>query len=89
VVGPIARETIAMFGADRCFYGSNFPIEKQRTDYGTLIPDVPERDCASRRRRTARGPARHRGAAPSDLTGAAARLFLAKALSIKYTRTRD
>jgi predicted TIM-barrel fold metal-dependent hydrolase len=36
VVGPIVRETIAMFGADRCFYGSNFPIEKLWTDYGTL-----------------------------------------------------
>ena len=36
VVGPIVRETIAMFGADRCLYGSNFPIEKLWTDYGTL-----------------------------------------------------
>jgi predicted TIM-barrel fold metal-dependent hydrolase len=36
VVGPIVGETIAMFGADRCFYGSNFPIEKLWTDYGTL-----------------------------------------------------
>jgi predicted TIM-barrel fold metal-dependent hydrolase len=25
-----------MFGADRCFYGSNFPIEKLWTDYGKL-----------------------------------------------------
>ena len=36
VMGPIVRETVAMFGADRCFYGSNFPIEKLWTDYGTL-----------------------------------------------------
>jgi predicted TIM-barrel fold metal-dependent hydrolase len=36
VVGPIVRETVAMFGADRCFYGSNFPIEKLWTDYRTL-----------------------------------------------------
>jgi predicted TIM-barrel fold metal-dependent hydrolase len=36
VMGPIVRETLAMFGADRCFYGSNFPIEKLWTDYGTL-----------------------------------------------------
>jgi predicted TIM-barrel fold metal-dependent hydrolase len=36
VVGPIVRETVAMFGADRCFYGSNFPIEKLLTDYATL-----------------------------------------------------
>jgi len=36
VMGPIISETIAMFGANRCFYGSNFPIEKLWTDYGTL-----------------------------------------------------
>jgi predicted TIM-barrel fold metal-dependent hydrolase len=36
VVSPIVRETVDMFGADRCFYGSNFPIEKLWTDYGKL-----------------------------------------------------
>ena len=36
VMVPIVTETVAMFGADRCFYGSNFPIEKLWTDYGTL-----------------------------------------------------
>ena len=36
VIGPIVRETVAMFGADRCCYGSNFPIEKLWIDYGTL-----------------------------------------------------
>jgi predicted TIM-barrel fold metal-dependent hydrolase len=36
VVGPIVRETVAMFGPERCCYGSNFPIEKLWTDYGTL-----------------------------------------------------
>jgi predicted TIM-barrel fold metal-dependent hydrolase len=36
VVGPIVSETVAMFGAGRCCYGSNFPIEKLWTDYGTL-----------------------------------------------------
>jgi predicted TIM-barrel fold metal-dependent hydrolase len=36
VVGPIVAETVAMFGADRCCYGSNFPIEKLWTDYATL-----------------------------------------------------
>jgi predicted TIM-barrel fold metal-dependent hydrolase len=25
-----------MFGADRCLYGSNFPIEKLWTDYASL-----------------------------------------------------
>lgn len=28
--------TVAMFGASRCLYGSNFPIEKLWTDYATL-----------------------------------------------------
>ena len=36
VMGPIIKETVAMFGADRCFYGSNFPIEKLWTDYKSL-----------------------------------------------------
>jgi predicted TIM-barrel fold metal-dependent hydrolase len=36
VVGPIISESVAMFGADRCCYGSNFPIEKLWTDYATL-----------------------------------------------------
>jgi predicted TIM-barrel fold metal-dependent hydrolase len=35
-VAPIIHETVALFGADRCLYGSNFPIEKLWTDYTTL-----------------------------------------------------
>ena len=37
--GHIARivlETVKIFGADRCLFGSNFPIEKLWTDYRTL-----------------------------------------------------
>jgi len=34
---PIVQETVAMFGAQRCMFGSNFPIEKIWTDYGSLI----------------------------------------------------
>ena len=30
-------ETVALFGSDRCLYGSNFPIEKLWTDYRTLF----------------------------------------------------
>lgn len=33
----IVRETVALFGADRCLFGSNFPIEKLWTDYASLI----------------------------------------------------
>jgi predicted TIM-barrel fold metal-dependent hydrolase len=32
----IITETVAVFGADRCLFGSNFPIEKLWTDYATL-----------------------------------------------------
>jgi predicted TIM-barrel fold metal-dependent hydrolase len=33
----IVRETAALFGPDRCLFGSNFPIEKLWTDYAPLI----------------------------------------------------
>jgi predicted TIM-barrel fold metal-dependent hydrolase len=33
----IVRETLAIFGAERCLFGSNFPIEKLWTDYASLI----------------------------------------------------
>ncbi len=36
VVGPVVRETVDIFGAKRCLFGSNFPIEKLWTDYLTL-----------------------------------------------------
>ncbi len=33
----IARETVALFGAERCLFGSNFPIEKLWTNYAALL----------------------------------------------------
>lgn len=33
----LTTETVALFGADRCMWGSNFPIEKLWTDYATLL----------------------------------------------------
>ncbi len=33
----ISTETVAMFGANRCLWGSNFPIEKLWTSYAALI----------------------------------------------------
>lgn len=33
----IVGETAALFGPERCLFGSNFPIEKLWTDYGSLI----------------------------------------------------
>jgi predicted TIM-barrel fold metal-dependent hydrolase len=36
-VAAIVRETVAVFGAERCLFGSNFPIEKLWTTYGDLV----------------------------------------------------
>jgi predicted TIM-barrel fold metal-dependent hydrolase len=36
-VGRIIRETVGLFGAERCVFGSNFPIEKLWCSYGELI----------------------------------------------------
>lgn len=33
----LTRETVALFGADRCLWGSNFPIEKLWTDCSSLL----------------------------------------------------
>lgn len=33
----VARETIGLFGPERCLYGSNFPIEKLWTSYAALL----------------------------------------------------
>jgi predicted TIM-barrel fold metal-dependent hydrolase len=33
----VVRETLKLFGAERCLFGSNFPIEKLWTSYADLI----------------------------------------------------
>jgi predicted TIM-barrel fold metal-dependent hydrolase len=35
-IAAIVRETVELFGADRCLFGSNFPVEKLWTDYAEL-----------------------------------------------------
>jgi predicted TIM-barrel fold metal-dependent hydrolase len=35
-IAEVVSETVKMFGADRCLFGSNFPIEKLWTSYGDL-----------------------------------------------------
>jgi predicted TIM-barrel fold metal-dependent hydrolase len=35
-IAAIVRETVAIFGVERCLWGSNFPIEKLWTDYASL-----------------------------------------------------
>ena len=36
-IAGILRDTVAVFGTDRCLFGSNFPIEKLWTGYGDLL----------------------------------------------------
>lgn len=36
-IADVMRETVAIFGAERCLFGSNFPIEKLWTSYGELV----------------------------------------------------
>ncbi|MDO9637593.1 MAG: amidohydrolase family protein [Pseudotabrizicola sp.] len=36
-IGWLISETIGLFGADRCLWGSNFPIEKLWTGYAALL----------------------------------------------------
>jgi predicted TIM-barrel fold metal-dependent hydrolase len=45
-VADVVRETVGIFGAGRCLFGSNFPIEKLWTSYGALVEAY--RDAVSR-----------------------------------------
>jgi predicted TIM-barrel fold metal-dependent hydrolase len=36
-VTPILREMVNMFGAERCLFGSNFPVDKPWVSYGDMI----------------------------------------------------
>jgi predicted TIM-barrel fold metal-dependent hydrolase len=39
---PVVEETLALFGAGRCLFGSNYPIEKLWTSYGRIIEVMHE-----------------------------------------------
>jgi len=39
---PVIRETLERFGADRCMFGSNFPIEKLWTSYRDVVDVTTE-----------------------------------------------
>jgi predicted TIM-barrel fold metal-dependent hydrolase len=39
-IQPVVSETVTLFGAERCLWGSNFPIEKIWTDYATLVRNI-------------------------------------------------
>jgi len=39
-IQPIVSDTVTAFGAERCLWGSNFPIEKIWTDYATVVSNI-------------------------------------------------
>jgi len=51
-IADVVADTIEMFGAERCLFGSNFPIEKLWTDYRSLVEAhlVATRSLESRQR---------------------------------------
>jgi predicted TIM-barrel fold metal-dependent hydrolase len=61
-IGAVVAETVRLFGAGRCLFGSNFPIEKLWTSYGELVgayrkavaPDQAEAIFAATARRVYR-----------------------------------
>lgn len=40
LIAEITAETVSIFGADRCLWGSNFPIEKLWTTYPALVQSI-------------------------------------------------
>ena len=39
-IADIVGATVALFGADRCMWGSNFPVEKIWTDYASIVAAI-------------------------------------------------
>jgi predicted TIM-barrel fold metal-dependent hydrolase len=37
LIGLVADTAVSLFGAERCMFGTNFPIESLWTDFGTLV----------------------------------------------------
>ncbi len=56
----VVRETVEVFGPERCLYGSNFPIEKLWTDYATLLETYRSVLAAYPQTRAGRHALRHR-----------------------------
>ena len=65
-IAAIVADTLAMFGADRCLFGSNFPIEKLWTNYRDLIDAYLDCGRNSNPRTPRRDPARHGNAGLSS-----------------------
>jgi predicted TIM-barrel fold metal-dependent hydrolase len=50
-IAGVVRDCVGLFGSERCMFGSNFPVEKIWTDFGTLwnayteiLAEYPEQD---------------------------------------------
>lgn len=39
-IAEIVSQTVALFGAERCMWGSNFPVEKIWTDYRSIVEAI-------------------------------------------------
>ena len=61
-IGDVVGETIEIFGADRCLFGSNYPIEKLWTSYADLIDAYRHVHVVAQRRDTKGRVLQHRGA---------------------------
>lgn len=50
---PVIRDAIAIFGASRCMFASNFPVDSLVADYGTILAGfmaaIADRSAAERR----------------------------------------
>ena len=58
-IADVVRETVGMFGPERCLFGSNFPIEKLWTRYADLVAAYRRRDRAVRPKEQQAIAARH------------------------------
>jgi len=56
-VAPVLREMVAMFGAERCMFGSNFPVDKLWVSYTDMI--TAYRDAAAELSETERRALMH------------------------------
>ena len=39
-IADVVGETLELFGAQRCVWGSNFPVEKIWTDYASIVTAI-------------------------------------------------
>jgi predicted TIM-barrel fold metal-dependent hydrolase len=59
-IAGVVADCVSLFGSERCMFGSNFPVEKIWTDFGSLwlahsqaLADLPAKDRENILRETA------------------------------------